>query len=42
MTNKIRDAETSSILVQLSTKIKSIGTNIVKIKDKYYKIKELG
>ena len=42
MTNKIRDAETSSILVQLSTKIKSIGTNIIKIKDKYYRIKELG
>jgi len=42
MTNKIRDAETSSILVQLSTKIKSIGTQIIKIKDKYYKIKELG
>ena len=42
MTNKIRDAETSSILVQLSTKIKSIGTHIIKIKDKYWRIKELG
>ena len=42
MANKIRDAETSSILVQLSTKVKSLGTQIVKIKDKYYKIKELG
>lgn len=42
MTNKIRDAETSSILVQLSTKVKSLGTQIIKIKDKYYKIKEIG
>jgi hypothetical protein len=37
-----RPAEESSILVQLSTKIKSIGTQIIKIKDKYYRIKELG
>jgi len=42
MTNKIRSAEESSILVQLSTKIKSIGASIIKIKDKYYRIKELG
>ena len=37
-----RTAEESSILVQLSTKIKSIGTHIIKIKDKYYRVKELG
>lgn len=37
-----RPAEESSILVQLSTKIKSLGTHIIKIKNKYYKIKELG
>lgn len=45
MTDKqklIRDAEFSSQLVRLSSKIKHIGTHIIKIKDKYFKIKELG
>ena len=40
--DKKRTAEESSILVQLSTKIKRVGTYIIKIKDKYYRVKELG
>lgn len=39
---KVRDAKFSSELVKLSSKISHIKEQIIKIGDKYFKVKELG